>query len=138
MERPLDHIAIALPSISAALPVFERLAGVRGSPIEHVPDQHVNVAFIGTGPNRIELIEPASPDSPIASFLERRGAGLHHIAYRVPDLVAALDDLAALDWELIDRVPRTGAHGRRVAFVHPRSTHRVLVELVEGESITDS
>jgi len=132
LEHPLDHIAIALPSIAAALPVFELLAGSAGSPVEHVPDQGVNVTFLGIAGCRLELIEPARADSSVARFLERRGAGLHHIAYRVPDLAAALDALAAAGLQLIDRQPRAGAHGRRVAFIHPGSTHGVLVELVEG------
>lgn len=132
MEHPVDHVAIAVPSIATALPVFELLAGATGSPIEHVPDQGVNVAFVGTAGCRLELIEPASDDSPINRFLERRGAGLHHVAYRVPDLETALDSLARHGFELIDRRPRTGAHGRRIAFIHPRSSQGVLTELIEG------
>ncbi len=136
MHRTLDHVAIALPSIAAALPVFELLTGTSGSSIEPVTAQGVNVAFVGEGATRLELIEPARADSPVAGFLERRGAGLHHIAYRVSDLDAALRDLSARGLELIDGTPRPGAHGRRVAFLHPRSTHGVLVELIEDPSPT--
>ena len=131
MQHPLDHIGIAVPSIAAALPVFEFLGGASGSRIERVDSQRVDVVFIGTAGCLVELIQPIGPDSTIARFIERRGAGLHHIAYRVPDLAAELDRLAGEGWELVDRQPRAGAHGRRVAFVHPRSTHGVLTELVE-------
>jgi methylmalonyl-CoA/ethylmalonyl-CoA epimerase len=130
-QRPLDHVAIAVPSIAEALPLFELLTGGAGSPRERVDAQGVDVAFVGTGTGRIELIEPISADSGVARFLERRGPGLHHLAYRVPDLEAALADLAARGVRLIDERPREGAHGRRVAFIHPASTGGVLIELVE-------
>lgn len=132
MELPLDHVAIAVPSITAALPIFELLADATGSRIEHVEAQQVDVAFVGTGAARIELLQPSSPDSTVQKFLDRRGPGLHHIAYRVPDIEAALRRLAAAGVRLIDEQPRPGAGGHKVAFLHPQSTHGVLVELVEG------
>ena len=132
MELPLDHVAIAVPSITAALPLFELLAQTAGSPVERVESQKVDVLFIGTGAGRIELLQPTAPDSTVQKFLDRRGPGLHHIAYRVPDIAAALERLAAAGIRLIDREPRPGAGGHRVAFLHPESTHGVLVELVEG------
>lgn len=131
MERVLDHVAIAVPSIAAALPPYETLLGAAGSPPERVEAQGVSVVFVGTGPGRIELLEPLHDSSPVARFLAKRGAGLHHIAYRVPDLAAALDECRAQGLELIDHEPRTGAHGRRIAFLHPRALNGVLVELVE-------
>lgn len=131
VEHPLDHVGIAVASIAAALPVFESLAGSQGSPVEAVAGQGVNVVFIGSTPCRVELIEPTRADSPVARFLDRRGPGLHHVAYRVPDIDRALASYIALGWEPIDRTPRAGSHGRRVAFLHPRSTHGVLIELVE-------
>lgn len=130
MQLPLDHVAIAVESITASLPLFESLIGAAGSPIEQVASQGVAVSFIGAGPGRIELIEPTGADTAVGRFLARRGPGLHHLAYRVDDIDAALARLAADGVELIDRIPRTGAHGRRVAFVHPRSTGGVLIELV--------
>jgi len=130
----LDHVAVAVPSIAGALPLYELLTGDRGSPVEAVAADAVRVAFVGEGAGRVELVEPAGPESAVSRFLQRRGPGLHHIAYRVPDVAAALEELAARGLELIDRVPRTGAHGRRVAFLHPRSTQGVLIELVEGET----
>jgi methylmalonyl-CoA epimerase len=126
----LDHVAIAVESIATSLPTFESLLGGPGSPVEHVESQNVRVAFLGSGAGRMELIEPTGPDTAVGRFLTRRGPGLHHIAYRVPDIEAALARLAADGIELIDRAPRPGALGHRVAFLHPRSTGGVLIELV--------
>ena len=132
MEFPLDHVAIAVPSITAVLSIFQSITGANASSLESVPTQHVNVAFLGSGPGRLELIEPSSEESSVHRFLVRRGAGLHHIAYRVPDLPAALERLAAAGYRLIDSQPRIGAAGHRIAFLHPESTAGVLIELVEG------
>jgi methylmalonyl-CoA/ethylmalonyl-CoA epimerase len=126
--RPLDHVAVAVTSIDAVRALYERLSGAPGSPTEEVPDQGVNVAFFG----QVELIEPRDAQSGVARFLETRGPALHHVAWRVPDLAAELDRLASEGFELIDREPRPGAGGHRVAFLHPRSTGGILVELVEG------
>ena len=125
--HPLHHIGIATPSITEAAPLYERLTGATCSPIESVPDQGVEVAFVG----QIELLEPRGEDGPIARFLERRGPGLHHLAYRVPDLPAELDRLRAMGLRLIDEAPRPGAGGHQVAFVHPASAGGVLWELVQ-------
>jgi methylmalonyl-CoA/ethylmalonyl-CoA epimerase len=132
VELPLDHVAIAVPSIAAALPLFELLAQASGSRVERVESQKVDVAFIGTGAGKIELLQPTAPDSTVQRFLDKRGAGLHHIAYRVADIEGALERLAAAGIRLIDEKPRAGAGGHRVAFLHPQSTQGVLIELVEG------
>jgi methylmalonyl-CoA/ethylmalonyl-CoA epimerase len=132
MELPLDHVAVAVPSITAALPIFELLTGASGSPIERVEAQKVDVAFVGAGTGKIELLQPAGADSTVQKFLDKRGSGLHHIAYRVPDIQATLDLLRAAGIRLIDEQPRPGAGGHLVAFLHPSATHGVLVELVEG------
>jgi methylmalonyl-CoA/ethylmalonyl-CoA epimerase len=132
VEFPLDHVAIAVPSITAVLPLFESLTGSLSSPIEEVRGQHVNVAFVGSGVGRLELIEPIGTDSPLQKFLSRRGSGLHHVAYRVPDIRAALQRALAAGVELIDAEPRPGAGGHLVAFLHPASTSGVLIELIEG------
>jgi methylmalonyl-CoA/ethylmalonyl-CoA epimerase len=132
VELTLDHVAVAVPSITAALPLFELLAGVRGSPIERVEAQKVDVAFVGSGAGKIELLQPTSPESTVQKFLDKRGSGLHHIAYRVPDIEAALRRLADQGIRLIDEKPRPGAGGHLVAFLHPASTQGVLVELVQG------
>ncbi|HET9984747.1 MAG TPA: methylmalonyl-CoA epimerase [Longimicrobiales bacterium] len=131
-QLPLDHVAVAVRSIAESLPLFELLVGARGSERERVAAQGVDVVFVGSDGAKVELIEPLSSESGVGRFIEKRGPGLHHVAFRVPDLAAALERLAAQGIELIDREPRPGAHGHRVAFLHPRSTAGVLVELVEG------
>ena len=136
-ELPLDHVGIAVRSIAEALPLFQLITGGEGSPTESVPDQGVAVAFVGSGAARLELIEPITPESPVARFLERRGPGLHHLAYAVPDVAAALERLRRAGIQLVDQQPRLGAHGRRVAFLHPASTGGVLIELVEDAAVRD-
>jgi methylmalonyl-CoA epimerase len=131
MELPLDHVAIAVPSIAESQPLFELLTGGSGSRRERLPDQSVEVVFVGSGPVILELLEPTDPVCAVARFLAKRGPGLHHLAYRVPDLDAALARLSAAGVELIDSTPRRGARGHRVAFLHPRSCGGVLLELVE-------
>ncbi|HSM06781.1 MAG TPA: VOC family protein, partial [Longimicrobiales bacterium] len=106
---------------------YERMTGLSGSPVEELPSQGVRVAFVG----HLELLEPTSPDTPVGRFLTRNGPGLHHIAYRTPDIRAELDRLAQAGFELVDAEPRPGAGGHLVAFLHPRTTGRVLVELVQ-------
>ncbi len=128
----LDHVAVVVASIATALPTFEALVGARGSTPERVEAQGVAVSFVGAGAARLELLEPLTPESGVGRFLEKRGPGLHHIAYRVADLAGTLDRQAAAGVQLIDRAPRPGAHGHLVAFIHPRSAGGVLVELVEG------
>lgn len=123
----VDHVAVAVPSIGEARPLYERLSGASGSPVEELPSQGVRVAFVG----QVELLEPLTPDSSVGRFLARRGSGLHHIAYRTEDLRSELDRLADAGFELIDTEPRPGAGGHLVAFLHPRSTGGVLVELVQ-------
>lgn len=126
-SRPLDHIAIAVRSIETSAPLYELLSGATCSPPETLESQGVRVAFVGT----IELLEPLAPDTTVGRFIDRNGEGLHHIAYQVEDIEAELARLLEEGLELVDSTPRPGAGGHRVAFLHPRSTGRVLVELVE-------
>jgi methylmalonyl-CoA epimerase len=123
----LDHVAIAVASLEDTIAFWGRLAGVEPTPIELVAAQGVRVTFLG----EIELLEPTSSDSAVGRFLQKRGPGLHHVAYRTPDLASELARLKAYGYQLIDEEPRAGARGHRVAFVHPRATGGVLVELVE-------
>ncbi|MEJ2541958.1 MAG: methylmalonyl-CoA epimerase [Gemmatimonadota bacterium] len=123
----IDHVAMAVSSLDEARPLYERLSGAVGSPVEELPSQGVRVTFVGG----LELLEPLTPDSPVGRFLTRRGPGLHHIAYRTPDIRSELARLAQAGFELIDREPRPGAGGHLVAFLHPRSTGKVLTELVQ-------
>ncbi len=134
MELPIDHVAVAVPAIDATLPVYEFITGATGSPPVHNAEQQVDIVFLGSGACRLELIAPTSPDSPVGRFLAKRGPGLHHIAYRVADLDAALRRLTESGVRLVDHEPRRGAHDRRIAFLHPESTGGVLIELVEDPS----
>ena len=124
---PLDHVGVAVPSIQESAATFEPITGATCSAIEELPKEGVNVAFVGS----IELIEPRSSTSPVARFLTRRGPGIHHVAYRVPDLRTALQDLNTRGFQLIDEEPRLGARGHLVAFIHPKSTGGTLIELVQ-------
>ncbi|MCZ6596328.1 MAG: methylmalonyl-CoA epimerase [Planctomycetota bacterium] len=127
----LHHVAIVVASIDEARKVYVDVLGLRASEVEHIPDQKVNVLVCYAGDQRIELVEPAAEDSPVTKFLAQRGAGLHHIAWRVDDLAAALVELKRAGLRLIDETPKPGAHGTRIAFLHPKSTGGVLTELVE-------
>ena len=128
----IDHIGIAVNSLLASVPAFEAVLGVNPAGQESVPEEDVEVVFFGHGPGRIELLQPVSPDSPVARFLERRGQGLHHVCLSVPDLDEALTRLAGSDIHPIAPGVRTGAGGRPVAFLHPRDCGGVLMELVES------
>ena len=134
MRGRLDHVGIATASIDAGTRLYADLFDVSAGAVEDVAAQAVRVCFVDTGDARLELIEPRDPDAddPFAASLRKRGPGLHHVALRVADLDAVMAALAAKGVRLIDRVARPGAHGTRVAFVHPSSTGGVLIELVEG------
>lgn len=128
----LHHVAIVVADLEEARRTYVDLLGLASDPApEHVPDQKVNVLVCRAGAQRIELVAPASEDSPVSRFLATRGGGLHHLAYRVPDLDEALERLKAAGVRLIDDHARPGAHGTRVAFLHPSATSGVLTELVE-------
>jgi methylmalonyl-CoA epimerase len=131
-ERVLDHVGIAVTSLDEALSRWESIVGSAGYGREIVETQGVEVVFVGEGAGRIELLAPTRADSPVARFLERKGPGTHHLCYRVPDIAATLREFDALGYQLIDREPRAGAHGHRVAFMHPKAAGGVLVELLEG------
>lgn len=126
----IDHIGIAVRDIDQALQVYQVALGLPLEGICELPDQQVRIAFLPIGESNIELVEPRSEASGTARFMEKRGEGLHHICVQVEDIDAALRQLKASGVPLIDQEPRSGAHGR-VAFVHPRGTHGVLLELVE-------
>ncbi len=127
---PLHHVAVAVHSLDEATSLYESLTGQIGSPVETLADQGVRVRFVGA---ELELVEPLHPDTGVGRFLARQGPGLHHLAYATPDIDRELARLVSAGVEPIDRTPRAGAGGHRVAFLHPRSTGRVLIELVEAE-----
>ena len=134
MIQGIDHIGIAVRSLAEAVPVYRDLLRLTYLGQEEVLDQKVRVAVFEVGEARIELLEPTSGDGPIASFIERHGPGIHHVAYGVDDLRAELGRLREQGVSLIDAEPRRGAGGSLIAFLHPRSTGRVLVELCEHSS----
>ena len=126
----IEHLGIAVNSIEEALPYYEGVLGMKCYAVEEVADQKVKTAFfkVGNSNTKIELLEPTSPDSTIAKFLETRGEGIHHIAFAVPDTESALREVEAKEVRLIDKNPRRGAEGLDIAFLHPKSTHKVLTE----------
>jgi len=132
----VDHIGIAVQSIAEARAFYEKGLGLTITHVEEVREQGVRVAFIPTGESNLELVEPlaaedGSVDGPIARFLEKRGEGIHHICLEVQNIEAALAELVAEGFRVLDTTPRLGAHGKRVAFLHPASAHGVLIELAE-------
>jgi methylmalonyl-CoA/ethylmalonyl-CoA epimerase len=132
MKVRLDHIGIAVTNISEALAFYRDALGLEVEPPEDVPSQRVRAHFIPAGDVAIELLEATADDSPIAKYTGKRGPGVHHITLRVDDIEAALVHLKARGVRLIDEHSRQGAHGSRVAFIHPSSAHGVLVELKQG------
>jgi len=129
VKATLDHIGIAVGDLSQALAFYRDALGLEVEPPEEVPSQRVRAHFVPVGEATIELLEPTSPESPIAKFIAKRGPGVHHVTLRVDDLRGALAGLKARGVRLIDQEPREGAEGALIAFVHPASTHGVLVEL---------
>ena len=129
--KNIDHIGIAVTSIQESLSFWETSLGIELHGIEEVAEQKVKTAFLPIDDTEIELLEPTSAESSVAKFIEKRGEGLHHIAIRVDDIEAALAELKAKGIQLIDETPRNGAGGARIAFVHPKATHGVLLELCE-------
>ncbi len=134
----LEHIGIATRELDEALGFWRDALGLEVAEVEEVSEQGVRVAMLPIGETRVELLEPTRDDSPIAKFLEKRGAGIHHIAVRVDDIRGALEKLKQSGARLIDETPRMGAGNCLVAFVHPSSAGGVLIELVEHTSENDS
>jgi len=128
----IEHIGIAVKSIEAALPYYENVLGLKCYAIEEVKDQKVKTAFFKVGETKIELLEATDPESTIAKFIEKKGEGVHHIAYAVEGLEEKLQLAAERGVQLIDQKPRKGAEGLNIAFLHPKSTASVLTELCEN------
>jgi len=128
--RKVDHIGIAVRNIEEALRVYRDALGLPLTRVQEVPEQKVRIAFLPVGDCELELVEPTTTDSSVARFLEKRGEGLHHICFEVEDIEAALQELTARGLRPIDKKPRQGAIGL-VAFLHPKSAHGVLIEIVE-------
>ena len=127
----IEHIGIAVKSIEEQLPYYEGVLGLKCYNIETVEDQKVKTAFFMIGQTKIELLEPTSEESTVAKFIEKRGEGVHHIAFATKNLGEALQEIEAKGVRLIDAKPRAGAEGLNIAFLHPKSTGSVLTELCE-------
>jgi methylmalonyl-CoA/ethylmalonyl-CoA epimerase len=127
----IEHIGIAVKSIENSLPYYEKVLGLKCYNIEEVADQKVKTAFFKVGQTKIELLEPTSEESTIAKFIEKKGEGVHHIAFAVPNVADALAEAESKGVQLIDKAPRGGAEGLSIAFLHPKSTASVLTELCQ-------
>ncbi len=136
MYRKIDHLGIAVRSLSSALLTYELAFGLEKSAIEEIPGQKTRAALLTVGESRIELLEALSEDSPVARFITKRGEGLHHICFQVDDIRQELDKLRNAGIRLIDEKPRSGAGGSQVAFVHPSGTSGVLIELSQSSTGT--
>jgi len=131
MIKGLDHIAIAVNKIDEALEIFERQLGLKLEKTRVVEEHKLKIAILRVGDTKIELVEPTDAESTVAKFLQKRGEGIHHIALEVSDIESHLKELKEKGIALIDEKPRLGAIARKIAFLHPKSTKSVLIELVE-------
>ena len=130
----IDHLGIAVKSIEAGKQFWTNVLGLQFEGVETVSEQKVTTAFFPVGESEVELLESTAPDGPIANYIEKRGEGIQHIAFRVENIEAALDELKAKGVRLIDEKPRLGAGGAKIAFLHPKSTNGVLVELCQRDA----
>lgn len=133
MIKKIDHIGIAVKDLSSALKLYEDVLGLKSVATEVVEEQKVKVAFLPTGDSEVELLESTAPDGPIAKFIEKNGEDIQHIAFRVDNLEQKLAELKEKGVRLIDEKPRRGAGGAMIAFLHPKSTSGVLIELCERQ-----
>jgi methylmalonyl-CoA/ethylmalonyl-CoA epimerase len=131
MFELIDHVGVAVDDLNEAVALYEGTFGMELVHRETVDEQGVEAILLDVGPCHVELLRPLAPETPVGKYLERKGPGLHHVAYRVGDIDAALSELKGAGVELIDAEPRTGIRQSRVAFVHPKATGSVLTELVE-------
>jgi len=130
--KKINHIGIAVHSLDASIPFYRDQLGMKFEGMEEVPDQQVRVAFLQVGESRIELLEPTSENSPVAKYLEKKGEGIHHIAYEVEDIAATLKTMKEQGVRLIDEAPRQGAHDSLIAFLHPKASGGVLTEICQA------
>ena len=124
----IEHLGIAVKSLDESIPYYEKLLGMKCYSIEEVKDQKVRTAFFKIGQTKIELLESTDPEGPIGTFLEKRGEGIHHLAFGFENAGQALKNAEEKGFILIDKIPRKGAEGMNIGFLHPRSTHGVLIE----------
>ncbi|MFQ6064368.1 MAG: methylmalonyl-CoA epimerase [Candidatus Bathyarchaeia archaeon] len=131
MITGLEHVGIAVKNLDDALEVFQRILGLKVEEVQIFEDQKVKIAFLLAGETKIELLEPTDEDSPVGKFIEKRGEGIHHLAFTVADVETALRKVKEEGIAVVDEKPRIGAQGFKVAFLHPKSTMSVLVELCQ-------
>lgn len=131
MVKKIDHIGIAVSNLDETLEFYKNVLGLELHGTEVIEEQKVKVAFLPVGDSEVELLESTSPEGPIAKFIEKKGQGIQHVAFKVDDIEAALEEMKAKGIRLIDEKPRYGAGGARIAFLHPKSTNGVLIELCE-------
>ena len=129
--KKVEHIGIAVKSIESSNALFARLFGKPAYKMEEVASEGVNTSFFKIGPNKIELLEGTNPDSPIAKFIEKRGEGIHHIAFEVTDIYAEMERLKGEGFTLLNETPKKGADNKLVCFIHPKTTRGVLIELCQ-------
>ncbi len=129
--KKIEHIGIAVKDISKSDGLFKKLFGVEAYKLEEVSSEGVKTSFFQVGPNKIELLEATSPESPVAKFIEKKGEGIHHIAFEVEDINAELERLKKEGFDLIHSTPKDGADNKLIAFLHPKSTGGVLIELCQ-------
>jgi methylmalonyl-CoA/ethylmalonyl-CoA epimerase len=127
----LEHLGIAVKSLETSVPLFEKIFGVKAGEMEFVAEQKVNVRKLKLENFDIELLEATSPESPIGKFVEKKGEGIHHCSFEVPDVALKLEELKGEGIQLIDQKPRIGAEGMLIAFLHPKSTNGILMELAQ-------
>jgi len=130
----IEHIGIAVKNLEESIPYWENVFGLKCYSVEEVAEQKVKTAFFKIGQTKIELLESTSPEGPIGKFIEKKGEGVHHIAFAVNELENALAETESKGVQLIDKTPRKGAEGLHIAFLHPKSTYGVLTELCEDKS----
>lgn len=131
MMRKIEHIGIAVKSLQESNLLFEKLLGTAAYKEEEVASEGVKTSFFMSGPNKIELLEATNPDSPIAKFLEKKGEGIHHIAFDVEDIFAEIERLKVEGFTVLNETPKKGADNKLVAFLHPKTTNGVLIELCQ-------
>jgi methylmalonyl-CoA/ethylmalonyl-CoA epimerase len=129
--KKIEHLGIAVSDLNSSIALYEQLLNTTCYKTEEVESEGVRTAFFQVGESKIELLEATNPESPIAKYLAKQGQGIHHIAFEVEDIEAELERLKALDFVLIHEIPKRGADNKRIAFLHPKSTNGVLVELCQ-------
>ncbi|MBW2166840.1 MAG: methylmalonyl-CoA epimerase [Deltaproteobacteria bacterium] len=132
MIKQINHIGIAVSSLENHIPFYRDILGLTALGTEEVPEHKVKVAMFQVGEVKIELLEPTSGESPVAKFIEKKGEGIHHIAYETDGIIKEIEGFQGKEIRMIDETPRDGAHGTKIAFIHPKSSGKVLTEICQS------